>query len=153
MLESLWQTFIGLKFEYLGQFVTALVPMTATVVIHGKGMQLAGRYFRRFGAPAITRHLSNLVVIIVVVGIMLATHFAEVIAWAFFYLLTGMQTEFQSAMAFSISSYTTLGSSNIQLTGRWRGFDGFEAMAAMLMFGWSTAMLATIVQKTHSIDG
>ena len=59
----------------------------------------------------------------------------------------------QDAMNFSINSYTTLGASNIQLPGRWRGFDGFEAMTAMLMFGWSTAVLAVVVQKTHSIEG
>ena len=27
------------------------------------------------------------------------------------------------------------------------------AMTAMLMFGWSTAVLAVVVQKTHSIEG
>jgi hypothetical protein len=152
MLESLWQTFIALRFEYAEQFLTALVPMTATVMIHGKGMQFAGRYFKRFGASAAGRHFSSVVVAIVVVAIMLATHFAEVVGWALFYLATGMVAQFQAAMAFSVSSYTTLGSSTIQLPGRWHGFEGFEAMTAMLMFGWSTAMLAAIVQKAYSID-
>jgi voltage-gated potassium channel len=151
MLEFIWQTFVALKFEYLEQFLTALVPMSATVMIHGKGMQLAGRHFKRFGAPAAGRHFSNMVVAIVVVAIMLATHFAEVAGWAIFYLATGMVAEFQAAMAFSISSYTTLGSSTIQLPGRWHGFEGFEAMTAMLMFGWSTAMLAAIVQKSFNV--
>jgi hypothetical protein len=30
---------------------------------------------------------------------------------------------------------------------------GFEAIAGMLMFGWSTAVLAVVVQKLHSIEG
>ena len=33
-----------------------------------------------------------------------------------------------------------------------RAFGGFEAMTAMLMFGWSTAVLASIVQKLQSAD-
>jgi hypothetical protein len=55
-------------------------------------------------------------------------------------------------MYFSVGSYTTLGSEGIMLHGRWRGFGGFEAMTAMLMFGWSTAVLASIVQKLQSTD-
>jgi hypothetical protein len=84
---------------------------------------------------------------------MLAAHFAEVVLWATFYFSTGMLANLRDAMTFSINSYTTLGASGIQLTGRWRGFSGFEAMTAMLMFGWSTAVLAVVAQKTHSIEG
>ena len=34
----------------------------------------------------------------------------------------------------------------------WVGFGGFEAMTGMLMFGWSTAVLAAVVQKIHAIE-
>jgi len=91
-------------------------------------------------------------VVIVIVAIMLAAHFAEVVVWAAFYFITDMLPDLASAMFFSINSYTTLGASNITLAGRWKGLDGFEAMTAMLMFGWSTAVLAAVVQKMHSID-
>jgi len=154
MLESIGQAFLALELDYVEQFVAALLPMSLTVVIHGYGMKFVGRYFRRFGAPAAkARRGSATLVLVAIVAIMLAAHFLEVIAWASFYLLAGMLTSVSDAMTFSISSYTTLGASNIQLTGRWRGFDGFEAMTAMLMFGWSTAVLAVVVQKTHSIEG
>jgi hypothetical protein len=63
-----------------------------------------------------------------------------------------MLPDILTSMFFSINSYTTLGASNITLTGQWKGMDGFEAMTAMLMFGWSTAVIAAVVQKTHSID-
>jgi len=155
MLDSLWKGFASLEFEYLEQFTAALLPMALTVVIHGYGMKFAGSYFRRFGPSAhgtFRRH-PGVLVVIAMVGIMLAAHFAEVVLWAAFYFSTGMLANLQDAMTFSINSYTTLGASNIQLTGRWRGFDGFEAMSAMLMFGWSTAVLAAVVQKTHSIEG
>jgi len=153
MLQSTWHSFLPFELEYLEQFVVALLPMSLTVAIHGQGMNLAARYFRRHGTPAGgARRGSATLTVVMVVGIMLATHFSEVAAWAAYFLATGMLTNVQDAMTFSINSYTTLGASNIQLTGRWRGFDGFEAISAMLMFGWSTAVLAAIVQKTHSID-
>ena len=156
MLDSIGKAFVALDFEYLEQFVVALLPMSLTVVIHGYGMKFAGGYFRYFGARQSEkprRTGSATIVVIGVVAIMLAAHFAEVAAWAMFYFVTGMLASFQSAMNFSINSYTTLGASNIQLTGRWIGFDGFEALSAMLMLGWSTAVLAVVVQKTHSIEG
>lgn len=155
MLESIGQVFVSLDLEYLEQFTVALLPMSLTVVIHGYGMKFAGRYFRRFGQPArgASRRHPGVLVAIAVVGIMLAAHFAEVALWAAFYFATGMLAQVKDAMTFSINSYTTLGASNIQLAGRWHGFDGFEAITAMLMFGWSTAVLAAVVQKTHSIEG
>ena len=148
------RTFSSLHFQYTEQFLAALVPMIITVVLHGQGMGLAGRCFKRFGRrPAgSSRSGPHVIVVIAIVAIMLATHFVEVFAWAFFYFLTGMLDDYRTAMFFSINSYTTLGASNITLTGRWKGMAGFEAMTAMLMFGWATAGLAVVVQKLHSID-
>ena len=155
MLETIAQVFAQLHFQYTEQFLSALLPVSLTVVIHGQGMGLAGRYFKRF-APAAdgkTRAGTRTIVLIAIVGIMLAAHFIEVTAWAIFYFLTGMLQDFREAMLYSVNAYTTLGASNIELPGRWKGLGGFEAMTAMLMFGWSTAVLAAVVQKTHSIDG
>jgi len=148
------RTFADLHYEYTEQFLTALVPMIVTVVLHGYGMRLAGRCFKRFGQrPAgHSRAGPHVVVLIAIVAIMLATHFLEVFAWALFYFGTNMLSDIRTAVFFSINSYTTLGASNIELPGHWKGLGGFEAMTAMLMFGWSTAMLAAIVQKSHGID-
>ena len=84
---------------------------------------------------------------LVIVAIMLVAHFLEIGGWAVFYVATGMLDDARSAMTFSINAYTTLGASNISLPVRWQGVDGFEAMTAMLMFGWSTAVLATAMKS------
>jgi hypothetical protein len=155
MLETIADMFREVHYRYLEQFLTALLPMALTVVIHGQGMGLATRYFRRFGRPPAgsSRTGPHVIVVIAIVGIMLATHFVEISAWAVFYFVTGMLTDFKAAMTYSINSYTTLGATSIELPGRWQGLGGFEAIAGMLMFGWSTAVLAAVVQKLHSIDG
>lgn len=154
MLETIVQTFRELHFQYLEQFLAVLLPMALTVVIHGQGMGLASRHFKRFGRrPAgSSRTGPHVIVLIVIVAIMLATHFVEISGWALFYFATGMLTDIRSAMTYSVNSYTTLGATSIDLPGRWQGLGGFEAIAGMLMFGWSTAVLAVIVQKTHSIE-
>jgi hypothetical protein len=145
-----------LNYRYIDQFLAALVPMVVTVILHGHGMGLASRCFKRFGTRrghGVQKDRGpHIFLLIAIVAIMLATHFIEVAAWAAFFWITNMLPDIITAMFFSINSYTTLGASNITLAGRWKGMDGFEAMTAMLMFGWSTAVLAAVVQKTHSID-
>lgn len=150
MLEALRE----LHFQYTEQFLVALLPMALTVVIHGQGMRLASRYFKRFGRPPAgsSRTGPHVLVVIAIVAIMLATHFLEVFMWALFYVATGMLANIKEAMTYSINSYTTLGATSIELPGRWQGLGGFEAISGMLMFGWSTALLAVVVQKLHSID-
>jgi len=90
--------------------------------------------------------------LVATVAIMLLTHFIEVNAWAMFYFLTGMLADYRSAMYLSVNSYTTLGASNLTLPGHWQGLDGFEAMTAMLMFGWSTAVMVSVLPSADSID-
>ena len=87
-----------------------------------------------------------------VVAIMIVTHCLEVLVWALFYWLRGLVPHWVSAVFFSIASYTTLGESGITLPAHWQGLGALEAMAAMLMFGWSTAMLAAVILKVQSID-
>jgi len=151
MLETIARFISELHFQYTEQFLTALIPMTLTVICHGFGMGLVRSYFKRFGASASMRSARRTILLVVIVAIMLATHYFEITIWAWFYFATDMIQNFKTAMYFSVETYTTLGASNITLPGRWQGLEGFEALTAMLMFGWSTAMLVAVVQKVHSI--
>ena len=144
----------ALDFRYLEQLVVALVLTSVTVVIHGLGMNLVRRYFRRSWSLTEARpdRGSHRLMMIGIVAIMIVTHFVEIVIWALFYWLRGLIPHWLSAVYFSIASYTTLGESGITLPAHWQGLGGFEAMAAMLMFGWSTAMLAAVILKVQSLD-
>jgi hypothetical protein len=143
-----------LHFRYAEQLPIALVLTSVTVVIHGIGMNGVRRCFERFWSPAKGRPRSgsHLIFMVGIVAIMIVTHFVEVGVWGVFFLLSGMIPDPALAMYFSIGSYTTLGATGVALPGHWRGLGGFEAMAAMLMFGWSTAVLAAVVLKGHNLD-
>jgi len=143
-----------LHFRYVEQLPIALVLTSVTVVIHGLGMSGVQRCFRRSWSPAKDhpRSGSHLIVMVGIVAIMIVTHFVEIAIWGVFFLLSGMIPDAALAMYFSIGSYTTLGATGIALPGHWRGLGGFEAMAGMLMFGWSTAMLAAVIVKVQRLD-
>ena len=55
MMETLVHYYQEVRLEYVEQFLAALLPMALTVAIHGEGMGLATRYFKRFGTPAAGR--------------------------------------------------------------------------------------------------
>ncbi len=145
---------LNYDFRYAEQFLVALVLTSVTVLVHSAGMGRVRRYFK--SSYASVRDHKPLrgycVTMIGIVAIMMGTHFVEVVIWALFYLLRGVLPDRVSAFTFSMNSYTTLGASNIVLPEHWRGLGGFEAMAAMLMFGWSTAVLAAVVLTLHSVD-
>ena len=144
----------GFDFRYIEQLVVALVLTSVTVVIHGLGMNWVRRHFKRSRSLAKDhpRPGSHLPVMIGIVAIMIVTHTVEVFVWALFYGLRGLIPHWLSAVYFSIASYTTLGESGITLPVHWQGLGGFEAMAAMLMFGWSPAVLAAVILKVQSLD-
>jgi hypothetical protein len=143
-----------LHFRYVEQLPIALVLTSVTVVIHGLGMSGVRQCFERFWSPAKGRPRSgsHLIFMVGIVAIMIVTHCVEVGVWGAFFLLSGMIPDPALAIFFSIGSYTTLGATGVALPGHWQGLGGFEAMAAMLMFGWSTAVLAAVVLKGHNLD-
>ena len=50
------QAIVALDFKYGKQIVAALLPMGLTVVLHGAGIELVHRFFRRFGRPGLAAH-------------------------------------------------------------------------------------------------
>jgi len=126
--------------------------MMVTVAFHAQGMTLAKWVFNSLTDHRRSdgRERSSTLVMIAVVAVMLATHFLEIVAWAVFFVLTDILPNPDAAMVFSINSYSALGASGIVLEGRWRGIGGIETMVSMLMFGWSTAVLANAGQKLNS---
>ena len=143
-----------LHFKYVEQFLVALVPMIFTVILHGLGMGTVTRIYNGFVPASVAgpKKGPSMGLLVLIVAIMLGTHFLEIIVWAAFFIMTGMLHDINAAMFYSMNNYSTLGASDITLAAKWKGLAGFEAMTAMLMFGWSTAMLATIVQKMHRLN-
>ena len=145
---------MGLDLKYGKQILAALLPMGLTVICHGIGIEQVHRVFRKFGRPILKgqHRVKRTAVIIGVVGILLVSHFFGAVVWAVFYLLAGLTNGLSHAMLYSLNSYTTAGASDIHLGKGWIGFGNFESMTAMLMFGWSTAVLADIIGRLHGVD-
>jgi hypothetical protein len=77
----------------------------------------------------------------------LAGHILEVALWAFVFDLCGGVADFRAALYCSAGNYTTVGSGDVVLSPRWKLMGPIEATAGMLMFGISTALIFTVIQR------
>jgi voltage-gated potassium channel len=126
--------------------------VAATVAIHAFGTVFWIRYLSRhyIGADGGVRAHKTLPMVTWSAVWLLMLHLAEVVVWAVFYLLITPVQEiatFEEAVYFSVVTFTTLGYGDVTLADHhWRLLSGAEALNGVLLVGWSTALLFTVVQ-------
>lgn len=85
----------------------------------------------------------------IVVLIMFAASFIEALTWAFTYLFLDAFKSVDESLYFSIVTFTTLGYGDIVLSNSYRLLASLEAANGIIIFGWSTAIIITVVQKYY----
>jgi hypothetical protein len=73
-------------------------------------------------------------------------HLLEVIVWGGFFYYRGAFPSASSAYYYALLQYTTVGS-ELSLPDHWRLLGGMIAMAGLLTFAWSTAVLLTLAER------
>jgi len=135
-----------LKLSLIGAFLVAI-----TVVIHAVGTTMwVGVVIRRVTASGGWRATQAMTVLIRTVVVLVALHVLEIILWAVAYRTMVPDDElatFEQAVYFSFVTFTTLGYGDITLSESWRLLSGIEALNGILLVGWSTAMIFTVVQR------
>ena len=86
---------------------------------------------------------------------LLLLHFIEVVLWALFYFMlpdnAGLNN-WPEAIYFSIVTFTTLGYGDITLSPEWRQLSGMQAMVGIVVFGLTTAILCTVIQRLWQVS-
>ena len=132
--------------------VLAALGLTAvTVIVHGVGAmtamgRAAGLWANRGALPG---RVAMEWLMAQLVGLLLLFHLAEALVWALFYLWTGTLPDLESAVYFSLTSYTTVGYGDVVLPARWRLLGPLESTVGVLMLGWSTGVLVTVVGTVY----
>ena len=85
---------------------------------------------------------------IVILILVLAT-LIEALFWAVCFISDGAIQEFETALYFSLVTYTTLGYGDIILPSSHRLLSAFAATNGVIIFGWSTAIVVASIQKIY----
>jgi hypothetical protein len=132
----------------LSSLLVGLAATFGTIVIHGfvvHAIVMTGRHNLQRGVLGV-RVRVNLTFIMGVTLLALAGHLGEIALWAFVLDISGAVADISAAIYSSAGSYTTSGS-GIVLPPQWKLVGPFEALAGMLMFGVSTALIFAVVQR------
>lgn len=80
-------------------------------------------------------------------------HTFHSLVWAFcYYIIPETASQFSSfseSVYFSMVTFTTLGYGDISLSSNWRLLSGLEAINGIMLIGWSTAMMFSLIQNIY----
>lgn len=80
-------------------------------------------------------------------------HTFHSLIWAFsYFIIPETSIEFSSfleSVYFSMVTFTTLGYGDISLSSDWKLLSGLEAINGIMLIGWSTAMMFSLIQNIY----
>lgn len=91
--------------------------------------------------------LATAIPIAVALGFIVATHTIQVWIWAIVWVLLDVLPDWNSAIYFSLVTFTTLGYGDIVLGEGLRIFGSFASVAGLLAFGLSTAYMVALMTR------
>ena len=81
----------------------------------------------------------------------MAAHVLEVFVWSLSYAIVGAVPADKSLVYFAFVSFATLGYGDVLPVERWQLLGPMAATNGVLLFGWSTAVIFEVLQKTMMI--
>jgi hypothetical protein len=128
------------------QIVVGSALVIATTLAHGAGTVVAMRVLSRIGHVYRT-YIGRGLVISLLVLVMFLVSVADAMLWAYAYVQVGAISDPETAMYFSMVTFTTLGYGDVTLGTDWRLLASFEAANGTIMFGWTTALVVAYMQR------
>ena len=122
------------------------VLVLGTTMLHALGTIAALYFLKRLYRPW-TTHTGRALMISGLVGGMFLVCVLDATLWAFVYVGVDAIPDVETALYFSMVTFTTLGYGDISLGSQWRLLASFEAANGTIMFGWTTALVVAYMQK------
>ena len=76
-----------------------------------------------------------------------AVHTVEIWLYALLYRVVGLFAHFEEALYFSTVTYATIGYGDLTLSHDWRVLGAIEGATGVIMLGWSTAFLVSLLTR------
>lgn len=127
----------------------AVILTLLTVVLHSAATLCAIKCFIRGDRHALNSPLKVVGEMAMLVTFLLVVHLLEAGVWGAAYVWSRDFTDPATAFYFSLTSYTTVGYGDVVLNRESRIVGPIESVVGVLMMGWSTAIIVSVVQRTH----
>lgn len=137
------------------ELVVAFGIMGVCLVIHVTGIVLLGGAIvrRREKIEQRINFLNAAVLLMLLFLALILLHVIEAAIWAGFFLGGGLFPNFESALYFSLTTYSTAGYGDVLLPPKWRLLGTIEAISGVLLCGLSVAFLFAVVNALFQFQG
>ena len=128
--------------------VVGCLMIASMVLVQATAITITFRLVRREvpRGDSVVHWLHNVVVAARALLVIVAAQLVQIAAWAALFLGCREFDDFPTAFYHSAVNFTTLGYGDIVMSPSWKLLGPLEAVAGMLMFGVSTAVLFGVVQ-------
>ena len=130
--------------------LVALALLAACVVVQSVGMLALIHWLTRLRrvleSPSAIRRVGLLVRLFLRIVLL---HLIQVGLWAVVFWRARELPTLETAVYFSLATYTTIGFGDVVLGPSWRVLAGIEGLTGMLLVGWSTAFVFAVVNRMY----
>ncbi|HEX7773334.1 MAG TPA: potassium channel family protein [Pyrinomonadaceae bacterium] len=134
----------------LRELLNAFVLVSICVVIHAGGIVIFARFLiRRFPPAELTTVSRQTLLLILVFAMVISLHLIETGVWAMFYFWNNLFPDYETALYFSLGTYSTIGYGDVVLPQRWRLLGGIEGISGVLLCGLSGAFIFAVVNVLY----
>ncbi|MFT3728123.1 MAG: ion channel [Terricaulis sp.] len=133
----------------LSTFMVAL-----TVLVHLGGLLLLIRTVSGGGARLRAHESKFKAALLILGGVfgVFAIHAVEIWLYAVLYMSLGETPDFERALYFSTTTFSSLGLGDVVLSPRWRMLSAIEGANGVILFAWSTAFLMTLTGQLRLLE-
>lgn len=138
---------------FLNMLVAGLL-VAITFSVHFAGLVGLTAVFRRAaqGATPQAEVLREGISILAVVFGLFVLHSVEIWIYAIAFLTLGEFGSVETALYFSVSSFTTVGYGDVITSDNWRLLGAIEGANGFLLIGWSTAFLVSLTGRLRALE-
>jgi len=128
----------------------SLALLVTCVIVQSAGMLALIHWLARvrlvLESPSAPRRVALLLRLFLAIVLL---HLIQVGLWAVVFWVARVLPNLETALYFSLVSYTTIGFGDVVLGPGWRVLAGIEGLTGILLVGWSTAFVFSIVHLMY----
>lgn len=133
--------------EMLVQLTLATAMVIATAMTHLLGLAILTRILRSHSRMFRRLRIMPLTLLLAATVGIIGIHTVEIWFYAALYLGLGALGHFEEALYFSTVTYASIGYGDVLLPHQWRILGAIEGAAGIIMLGWSTAYLVSLLTQ------